>query len=57
MLRNIARARGGMALLPMVIGVAAVGLLIYPVLRWYFSIVQGTANIEDTLEMQAIAEE
>lgn len=57
MLRNIAKARSGMALLPIVIGVAAVGLLIYPILRWYFSMVQGTANIEDKLEMQIIMQE
>lgn len=59
MLRKIAMARGrrGMALLPVVIGVAAVGILVYPVLRWYFSMIQGTANLEDKLEMQIITQE
>lgn len=61
MLRKIvsamARGRNGMALLPVVIGVAAVGLLISPVLRWYFSMIQGTANLEDRLEMQMITQE
>lgn len=61
MLRKIvsamARGRNGMALLPVVIGVAAVGLLVYPVLRWYFSMIQGTANLEDRLEMQIITQE
>jgi len=46
-----------MALLPVVIGIAAVGLLAYPVLRWYFSMIQGTANLEDKLEMQIITQE
>lgn len=61
MLRKIvsamARGRNGMALLPVAIGVAAVGLLVYPVLRWYFSMIQGTANLEDKLEMQIITQE
>ena len=61
MLRKIvsamARGRNGMALLPVVIGVAAVGLLVYPVLRWFFSMTQGTANLEDKLEMQIITQE
>ena len=57
MLRNITKERSGMAMLPLVISVAAVGLLIYPILRWYFSMIRGTADIEDKLEMQIITQE
>ncbi len=57
MVSAMSRERNGMALLPVAIVVAAVGLLVYPVLRWYFSMIQGTANLEDKLEMQIITQE
>ena len=59
MLRDIAMAhsRRGMALLPIVIGIAAVGIMVYPILRWYFSMVQGTAGLGGMLEMQMITQE
>lgn len=54
---SLLHGRDGYGLMGVLVAIAAAGLLIIPLTRWYISMTQGAENLQDKLAMQTIIQD